>query len=65
VWCCIVKYWCAYYGFSCNSYRADKITTAMAGMPARITKYEADMQARKPKKDLMFMMKRARALGRK
>jgi hypothetical protein len=51
--------------FPCNAYRADKITTAMAGMPARITKYEADMQARKPKKDLMFMMKRARALGRK
>lgn len=45
-------------------HRAAKITTAMAGMDDRIKKYEQDMQARKPKKDIFYMLKRAKELGK-
>lgn len=47
--------------------RADKITTAMAGMPDRIAKYEQEVQDRKPKKDLWYMFTRAKKIaeGRK
>ena len=40
-------------------HRADKITTAMAGMPARLEKYEQEMQDRKPVKDMYYQIKRA------
>jgi hypothetical protein len=37
----------------------------MAGMPARVSKYEQEMQARKPKKDLYYFIKRAKELATK
>lgn len=46
--------------------RASKIDTAMKGMPARISKYEQEVESRKPKKDVFFMFKRIADLkGRK
>ncbi|KAJ1392468.1 hypothetical protein B484DRAFT_459418 [Ochromonadaceae sp. CCMP2298] len=39
--------------------RAQKVTTAMEGMPDRIAKHDAEVEARKPKKDIFHMFKRA------
>jgi hypothetical protein len=37
----------------------------MAGMPARVNKYEQEMKDRKPKKDLFYFIKRAKELASK
>jgi len=39
--------------------RANKITTAMEGMPARMEKHKQEVEDRRPKKDIFHMFKRA------
>jgi len=43
--------------------RANKVTTALEGMPARIEQLEKDIESRKPKKDIAFMFKRVMEIG--
>lgn len=45
--------------------RAKKIETAMKAMPDRITKYEKDLQAKKPRKDFFFYVKRLSEIAAK
>lgn len=43
--------------------RAEKITKAMKGMPDRITKYEKEVEDRRPKKDLSYIFKRVQKIA--
>ena len=45
--------------------RANKVTTAMEGMPDRIANLQKDVASRKPKKDIAFMFKRLAGLATK
>ena len=38
--------------------RANKITTAMEGMPERVAQLAKDIESRKPKKDIAWMFRR-------
>ena len=44
--------------------RAEKVTTAMAGMGERIEKLQQEVQSRKPKKDIAYMYKRIALLAK-
>ena len=43
--------------------RAQKVSTAMEGMPERLANLDRDVQSRKPKKDIAFMFKRLGGLA--
>ncbi len=45
--------------------RAQKVSTAMEGMPERLANLEREVKSRKPKKDIAFMFKRIAGLAQR
>lgn len=45
--------------------RAQKVTTAMEGMPERVANLDRDVKSRRPKKDIAFMFKRLGGLAQR